>query len=145
MKSLLVAAAAVALSCPGGTFAQTYPAKPVRYIVPFPVGGSPDIVGRLLPVASIAEFIVYSRANPGKLSYASSGAGSSPQLAMELFKLMTRIDVVHDRPGDRGRTDESRGLRCVHPGGDPTLGEGGEGRRNYAAIAGGGYGIHVLC
>jgi tripartite-type tricarboxylate transporter receptor subunit TctC len=156
-----------------------YPVRPVRYIVPFPAGGSPDIVGRLLsdrlgrmwgqqvvvdnrsgaggtiaaaigaraapdgytlfqcniasnaiaaslyaklpydplrdfapisrigttssalivhpsmPVSSVAEFIVYARANPGKVSYGSSGAGSSPHLAMELFKTMTGIDVVH--------------------------------------------------
>jgi tripartite-type tricarboxylate transporter receptor subunit TctC len=179
MKSLLVAAAAVALSCPVASFAQMYPVRPVRYIVPFPAGGSPDIVGRLLsdrlgrmwgqqvvvdnrsgaggtiaaaigaraapdgytlfqcniasnaiaaslyaklpydplrdfapisrigttssalivhpsmPVSSVAEFIVYARANPGKVSYGSSGAGSSPHLAMELFKTMTGIDVVH--------------------------------------------------
>lgn len=48
MKFLLVVAAAVALSCPGISFAQAYPAKPVRYIVPFPAGASPDIVGRLM-------------------------------------------------------------------------------------------------
>jgi tripartite-type tricarboxylate transporter receptor subunit TctC len=179
MKFLLVVAAAVALSCPGASFAQPYPVRPVRYLVPFPAGGSPDIVGRLLadrlgrmwgqqvvvdnrsgaggtvaagiaaravpdgytlfqcniasnaiaaslyaklpydplrdfapisrigttasalvvhpslPVSSVAEFISYARANPGKLSYGSSGVGSSPHLGMELFKTMTRIEVVH--------------------------------------------------
>jgi tripartite-type tricarboxylate transporter receptor subunit TctC len=156
-----------------------YPAKPVRYIVPFPAGGSPDIVGRLLsdrlsklwgqqvvvdnrsgaggtlgagiaartpadgyslfqcniasnaiaaslyaklpydglrdfslitrigttasalvvhpamPAATVAEFIAYAKANPGKLSYGSSGSGASPHLSMELFKTMAKIDVVH--------------------------------------------------
>ena len=162
----------------GALFAQTYPAKPVRYIVPFPAGGSPDIVARLLserlnrgwgqslvvenrsgaggtvgaaiaakaapdgytlfqcniasnaiayalyaklpyeprefapvtrigtthsglvvhpslPAATIAEFISHARANPAKVTYGSTAAGSSPQLAMELLKLNAKIDVVH--------------------------------------------------
>ena len=179
MKFLLVVAAAVALSCPAISFAQAYPAKPVRYIVPFPAGASPDIVGRLMadrlsrmwgqqvvvdnrsgaggtvgaaisaraapdgytlfqcniassaiaaslyaklpydhlrdfvpitrigttasvlivhpavPAATIAEFIAHARANPGKMSYGSSAAGTSPHLGMELFKTMAKIDVVH--------------------------------------------------
>ena len=163
----------------GAATAQTYPTKPVRYIVPFPAGGSPDLVGRLLsdrlsklwlqqvvvdnrsgaggtlaagiaaraandgytlfqcniasnaiaaslyaklpydvlrdfepvtrigttasalvvhpslPVANLAEFIAYAKANPGKLSYGSSGVGASPHLSMELFKTMTKTDIVH--------------------------------------------------
>ena len=156
-----------------------YPAKPVRYVVPFPAGASPDIVARLItdrlsrmwgqqvlvenrsgaggtvgaafaakaladgytlfqcniassaiaeslyakmpydhqrdfapisrigmtpsvlivhpsmPARSVKEFIAYSKANPGKLSYGTSAAGTSPQLAMELLKLTAKIDVVH--------------------------------------------------
>jgi tripartite-type tricarboxylate transporter receptor subunit TctC len=48
MKMLLVAAAAVVLSWSAVSFAQTYPVKPVRYLIPFSAGDSPDIVGRLL-------------------------------------------------------------------------------------------------
>ena len=179
MKFLYVAAAAAALVCGDASFAQPYPAKPLRYIVPFPAGGSPDIVGRLLadrlsrtwsqqvvvdnrsgaggtigaaigaraapdgytlfqcniasnaiaaslyaklpydvlrdfapisrigttasalvvhpsmPFTTVAELIAYAKANPGKVSYGSSGAGTSPHLAMELFKTMAKIDVVH--------------------------------------------------
>lgn len=160
------------------SFAQTYPAKPVRYIVPFPAAGSPDIVARQvadrlgkiwnqqvvvdnragaggtlgaaiaakspadgytlfqcniassaiaeslyatmpynhqrdfapisligktpnvlvvhpsMPSRTIAEFIAYAKANPGKLSYGTSAAGSSQQLSMEYFKLTAKIDVV---------------------------------------------------
>ncbi|MEO7728432.1 MAG: tripartite tricarboxylate transporter substrate-binding protein, partial [Burkholderiales bacterium] len=159
--------------------AQSYPAKPVHYVVPFPAGASPDIVARLIadrlsrmwgqqvlvenrpgaggtvgaayaakspadgytlfqcniassaiaeslyekmpydhqrdfaplsligttpsvlvvhpsmPARSVNEFIAYAKANPGKLSYGSSAAGVSPQLAMELFKFTAKIDVVH--------------------------------------------------
>ncbi|HTD92088.1 MAG TPA: tripartite tricarboxylate transporter substrate binding protein [Burkholderiales bacterium] len=179
MKCLLVMVVTAVLLCASASFAQPYPTKPVRYIVPFPAGGSPDIVGRLLsdrlsrlwgqqvvvdnrsgaggtlgagiaaraaadgytlfqcniasnaiaaslytklpydvlrdfapisrigttasalvvhpamPAATVAEFIAYAKANPGKLSYGSSGAGTSPHLSMELFKTMARIDVVH--------------------------------------------------
>jgi tripartite-type tricarboxylate transporter receptor subunit TctC len=159
--------------------AQIYPAKPVRYIVPFPAAASPDIIARLLterlsrlwnqqvvvdnrsgaggtlgaayaakspadgytlfqcnlassaiapslyaklpydqqrdfasiarigttpnvlvvhpslPTRSVKEFIGYAKANPGRLSYGTSAAGTPAQLAMELIKLAARIDVVH--------------------------------------------------
>jgi len=160
-------------------WAQAWPVKPVRYVVPFPAGASPDIVGRLMgerltklwgqqvlvdnrsgaggtvgaafvakslpdgytlfqcniassaiaeslyakpgydhqrdfaplsrigttpnavvvhpsmPAKTMKEFIAFARANPGKVSYGSSAAGTSPQLAMELLKLRAKIDVVH--------------------------------------------------
>src|SRR3954469_2489217 len=158
--------------------AQSYPAKPVRYIVPFPAAGSPDIVARQIterlskmwnqqvvvdnrsgaggtlgaaiaakapadgytlfqcniassaiaeslyttmpynhqrdfapisvigktpnvlvvhpsmPSRTIAEFIAYAKANPGKLSYGTSASGSSQQLAMEYLKLRANINGV---------------------------------------------------
>lgn len=164
---------------PTAVWAQSYPARPVRYIVPFPAGASPDIVARLLserlgriwgqqvlvenrsgaggtvgaayaarspadgytlfqcniassaiaeslyakmpydhqrdfaplsrigltasalvvhpslPARSAKEFIAYAKANPGKLSYGTSAAGTSTQLGMELLKLTAKIDVVH--------------------------------------------------
>jgi tripartite-type tricarboxylate transporter receptor subunit TctC len=158
--------------------AQTYPSKPVRYIVPFPAGASPDIVARAItsklsrmwgqqvlvdnrsggtgtfgaqvaakapadghtifqcniassaiaeslfsklgydhardfaPITLIGttanalvvhpslpktlkEFVAYARSQPDKMSYGSSGVGSSPHLAMELLKMMTKISIVH--------------------------------------------------
>ena len=175
----IFALAILACYFPAVSSAQSYPAKPVRYIVPFPAGASPDIIARLIterlsrmwgqqvvvenrsgaggtvgaayaarspadgytlfqcniassaiaeslyakmpydhqrdfaplsriglapnvlvvhpsmPARSVQEFIAYARAHPGKLSYGSSAAGVSPQLAMELFKLTAKIDVVH--------------------------------------------------
>jgi len=172
-------AAAAWAQTPAGSAAQAYPAKTVRYVVPFPAGASPDIIARLLterlahtwgqqvivdnrsgaggtlgaafaaksppdgytlfqcniassaiaqslyakmpydsqrdfapisriglapsilvvhpslPARSLQEFITYARAYPGKLSYGTSAPGTSPQLAMELFKLTAKIQVVH--------------------------------------------------
>jgi tripartite-type tricarboxylate transporter receptor subunit TctC len=48
-----------------------------------------------LPVKNLQELIAYAKANPGKLNYGSSGAGSAPHLAAELFKSMAKIDMVH--------------------------------------------------
>ena len=177
--ALIVALSILAWLLPAAASAQSYPAKPVRYVVPFPAGASPDIIARLIterfsrmwgqqvvvenrsgaggtvgaafaarspadgytlfqcniassaiaeslyakmpydhqrdfaplsrigmspnvlvvhpsmPARSVKEFIAYARANPGKLSYGSSAAGVSPQLAMELLKLTAKIDVVH--------------------------------------------------
>ncbi len=48
-----------------------------------------------LPANNTAELIALARKDPGKLNFASYGNGSSNHLAMELFKAMTGIDVVH--------------------------------------------------
>jgi len=180
MKMLLIVSAFAALTWPGAPpFAQSYPVKPVRYVVAFAAGDSPDIVARLvadrmsrlwdqqmvvenrvgaggtiagaavanatpdgytlfhcniassaiapavypklpydpirdfamvsriattanalivhpsLPAKSVAEFIAYAKAHPGKLSYGSPGVGTSPHLSMELFKMTSGINVVH--------------------------------------------------
>jgi tripartite-type tricarboxylate transporter receptor subunit TctC len=178
-QALIFALATLAWHFPAASWAQSYPAKPVRYVVPFPAGASPDIVARLiterlsriwgqqvlvenrsgaggtvgaafaarspadgytlfqcniassaiaaslyakmpydhqrdfaplsrigmtasvlvvhpsLPVRTVKEFIAYAKSNPGKLSYGTSAAGTSPQLTMELLKLTAKIDVVH--------------------------------------------------
>ena len=47
-----------------------------------------------LPVRNIAELVAYAKANPGKLSFGSSGVGS-PWLGMELLKTMAGISMVH--------------------------------------------------
>lgn len=165
--------------CPAPSNAQSFPVKPVRYVVPFGAGASPDIVARLLadklthlwgqqvivdnrvgvagvlgtayvaksppdghtlvqcnvassaiamslfakipydqvrdlaavtrigmtpniitihpsmPFRTMRELVTFARRNPGKLSYASGLVGTSPQLSMELVKLMEKIEIVN--------------------------------------------------
>jgi len=172
----ILAAAGASLAVPA--WAQSgFPTRPVRMIVNFPPGGSPDIIGRAvaaplsqylgqqvvvenrsgasgligadavakaapdgytlllssgsamsivphiqrmpfdiadlipvapgarlevflvtrgdLPVNNIQEFLRYLRANPGKLSYASPGNGSSPHIAGEMMKSQANVFAVH--------------------------------------------------
>ena len=65
-----------------------------------PVAGlvrTPNVmeVTNALPAKTVAEFIAYCKANPGKINMASSGAGTSVHLSGELFKFMTGCDMVH--------------------------------------------------
>jgi tripartite-type tricarboxylate transporter receptor subunit TctC len=159
-------------------WAQTFPTRPVRWIVPFPPGGTTDVLARVIgqwlserlgqpfiidnrpgagsnigteavvrappdgytlllvgppsainatlydklnfnfirdiapvagiitgpnvivvhpsvPAKTVPEFIAYVRINPGKINMASSGNGTSPHVAGELFKMMTGVDMVH--------------------------------------------------
>ena len=53
------------------------------------------VVHPSVPAKTLAELIRYAKAYPGKLNYASSGIGTPPHLAGELFKTMAGIDIVH--------------------------------------------------
>jgi tripartite-type tricarboxylate transporter receptor subunit TctC len=53
------------------------------------------VVAPSLPVKTVAEFIAYAKANPDKLSFASSGNGTSVHMSGELFKAMTGVEMVH--------------------------------------------------
>lgn len=64
---------------------------PVSITVTLPLGLA---VNNDLPVKSIGELIAYARANPGKLSYGTAGAGTPHHLAMELFSSMTDTKMV---------------------------------------------------
>ena len=202
-RGVIVSIAAAVLMSPAVSWAQSpstssgqaFPTKPVRYVVPFGAGTSPDIVARLLadrftrlwsqqvfvenrvgvagvlgtafvaksppdghtliqcniassaiavslfakmpydqlrdiapvarigmtpnivivhpslPVRSMKGFVAYARAHPGKLSYASGLVGTSPQLSMELIKLLAKIDVVNIpyKIASQGMTDTIAG------------------------------------
>jgi tripartite-type tricarboxylate transporter receptor subunit TctC len=52
-------------------------------------------VNPAVPAKTVPEFIAYAKANPGKLSFASGGNGSSLHVIGEMFKMMVGIDMVH--------------------------------------------------
>ena len=60
-------------------------------------GTAPNVlvVNPALPVKSVQELIALAKAKPGKLTAGSSGNGTSPQMAGELFKRRAEIDIVH--------------------------------------------------
>jgi tripartite-type tricarboxylate transporter receptor subunit TctC len=49
----------------------------------------------LVPARNVAEFIAYVRARPGQISAGSGGMGTSGHLSLELFKVMTGLDILH--------------------------------------------------
>ena len=53
------------------------------------------VVNPTVPASSVAELVAYAKANPGRLSFASAGAGTLPHLFGELFKQRTGIDMLH--------------------------------------------------
>jgi tripartite-type tricarboxylate transporter receptor subunit TctC len=177
--AMLIGAAMLPMAIPASAQAPNYPDKPIRIVVPFPVGGIADVFGRevgrklteawgqpvvidnragaggnmgahivaksapdgytlvignigthavnvnLFPAmpfdpikdftpivhlmdaegllvvnpsvkaTTVPELIALARAEPGKLSYASAGIGTTSHLAGELFKSMTKVDIVH--------------------------------------------------
>ena len=53
------------------------------------------VVNPSVPVKNMKEFIAYAKANPGKLTFASSGAGAPQRLAMEMFRYQLGLDLLH--------------------------------------------------
>jgi len=53
------------------------------------------VINPELPVHTVAEFIAYAKARPGKLFFASPGSGTGIHLSGELFKIMAGVDLVH--------------------------------------------------
>jgi tripartite-type tricarboxylate transporter receptor subunit TctC len=65
---------------------------PVSGLIDFPLV---MVANPALPAKSVAELIVHAGANPGKVSLASFGTGTTSHVAGELFKIMTGIEMVH--------------------------------------------------
>jgi tripartite-type tricarboxylate transporter receptor subunit TctC len=71
---------------------------PVKDLAPITlVGTVPNIliVHPSLPVNSVSDLIALAKKSPGKISFASTGQGTSTHLSSELFKLMAQVDMLH--------------------------------------------------
>lgn len=64
-------------------------------VIPYFSGLNVLTVSPALPVNSVKELIDRARANPGKMTFGSSGVGATPHLSMELFKSMTGTVITH--------------------------------------------------
>jgi tripartite-type tricarboxylate transporter receptor subunit TctC len=53
------------------------------------------VVNPSVPVTTLPEFIAYAKANPGKINYGSAGQGTPQNIACELFKMMSGVNLVH--------------------------------------------------
>jgi tripartite-type tricarboxylate transporter receptor subunit TctC len=86
-----------------------------------PVGINPMllVVRNDLPAKDIAELLALARAQPGKLNGASAGAGGATHLALELFKALGKVDIVHVpyKGGGPAMADLMAGLVDIYFGG----------------------------
>lgn len=132
-----IAAASVAKAAPdGGIFmlgsnGSTTVAPALSRNVPYdvrtdfaavaPVGINPMllVVRNDLPAANVGELLALARARPGSLNGASAGAGGATHLALELFKSMGRVDIVHVpyKGGGPAMADLMAGLVDIYFGG----------------------------
>jgi len=77
---------------------QKLPFDPIRDFAPISELASLPlilVVHPSLPATNLAEFVAMAKAKPGGWDFASSGVGTSPHLAAEMFKHMAGIDLVH--------------------------------------------------
>jgi tripartite-type tricarboxylate transporter receptor subunit TctC len=109
----VIAAAATAKAAPDGytllyspagtlttnvTLFKSLPYDPAKDFVPVAFTSQIAfvlVVNPALPVHSVAELIAYAKAQPGKLTFGSTGTGATPHLAGEVFKSMAGIDMIH--------------------------------------------------
>jgi tripartite-type tricarboxylate transporter receptor subunit TctC len=86
------------------------PYDPYKDFAPVTVAGdAPNIllVNPSVPAKTVRELIDYVKANPGKVSYASAGTGTTPHLSGELFRLSQKLDIVHVPFGGAGPAIQS--------------------------------------
>ena len=78
------------------------------------------LVNPSVPAKTVPEFIAYAKADPGKLSMASAGIGSSSHVSGELFKMMAGVDILHvPYRGGSALTDLLAGQVQVRPSSSP--------------------------
>ena len=94
-NTLILAAASHTIA---GSLYTRLPYDPLKDFTPVAHIGNVDyvlLVSSTVPAKTMAEFIAYARANPGKLNYASAGNGSATHLSMAYFCAMAGIEMVH--------------------------------------------------
>src|SRR5262249_24832351 len=72
-----------------------HPLKDLALITQIVSAAEIVVVNENVPVKSLAELVVLAKSHPGALTFASTGAGGMPHLAMELLRLTAQIDLVH--------------------------------------------------
>lgn len=72
-----------------------YSYRDLEAIAPLGTSGAGVVAKSSLGFKSLGDMIGYARANPGKLSYGSTGAGSLPALAMEAVKRQAKVDIAY--------------------------------------------------
>jgi len=95
------------------------------------------VVHPSVPANSVAEFIAHARANPGKVAYASAGAGSTNHLCAAMFARMTGIEMVHVpyRGGAPAVLDTVAGqTQLLFSAGTQTLGHVRDGRLKLLGV-----------
>src|SRR5579862_7597668 len=87
--------AAAASALPRITVAQSYPSRPVRWIVPFPAGGSPDLVARLMAEGEAAglgqPFVIENKPGGGTNIAVQAAVNAPPDGYTLLFTLTTNV------------------------------------------------------
>jgi len=108
----LIAAELVAKAPPDGytllTISSSFTINPSAYaklpfntlkdfapVSPIAIGDILFVVNPVVPARTVKEFVALARSKPGKLNFASSGAGGTLHLGAELLKQITGIDIVH--------------------------------------------------
>ena len=94
----LVATGDAALTTNVSLYAKQLPYDPLKDLTPVTLAALSTnilVVHPSLPVRNVKELVTLAKANPGKLSYASAGSGSSQHLGGELLKKRAGIDMLH--------------------------------------------------
>ncbi len=94
-QTLILAAASHTIA---GSLYAKLPYDPLKDFTPIAHIGNVDyvlMIAAAVPAKTVAEFVAYGKANPGKMNYASAGNGSATHLSMAYFVSLARIDMVH--------------------------------------------------
>jgi tripartite-type tricarboxylate transporter receptor subunit TctC len=94
-NTLVLAAASHTIA---GSLYAKLPYDPLKDFTPVAHIGNVDYVlmsSSTVPARTVAEFVAYAKANPGKLNYATAGNGSATHLSMAYFTAMAGIEMVH--------------------------------------------------